>query len=826
VFCTKCGKEAREKAAFCSRCGATIPEAQSVSDTEFSQPKKHSGDPWYARCPVCKSGKLAQNWKRAMLGILKTEYFECTCGATLERNGDRWRLTKVRDQSAQAWTNYGNQSLTEEEWKDVADGRISDCEHRESDMKRPLDEIGKGDRPPEGNVGRHVMMQDQTTANDYFVTMRTMQEAISKHDFERAARLARENMRQVPGLVRAEKLSYGSFTIQSIPAFEVGGTLLALVGDDEGLAEMRGIVTSNRDLDAWVDTVEQHEENRRLFTAILEATQQNPGCRQTNMKSLLGIEDGRRVSTLIGWLDKAGKITREKQGSTYTIWLAGAVQAPEPPPQRNVRSHRTDQSPPRMREIDVTRIPYVPLPRSPSRWEEAQVRGAAADVSEPTHYFEVRDADRWEIETIEKIPLEEKPDTAFRQLHPLNSGLLMVDDIGKAEGLGQIPSAALRYGRTGELLAKRPLLHDIYRINVNPLGRGLIAMSRNCVVHAYDDALEAILETTLADAPEIRAIRKRFDIHDDELKNHIRCVALSRNGNCYLFTVVDEAWCVGRDGRGLWGVKLPIKDGWTRMAEPSKSFGTSEAINQALSFMGMSYPFTPEDMKKRYRVLAKQWHPDLNPGDPAATERMKALNRTMQLLTGISENALTAYTKVHYEQEISRSAFDAAGMKFTATASYVVGEIHAADWIYAASFAGCSDAIFLAGYSGRIVVVTESGEPIRVYDIGAVPRRIVDTGDYLYILTYTRLYILRDEALHTIIDTFDGGDLFVAQTGFGLLEKKRFRWFREDGAYLGSIVATDPIRRVYATSRGIAVETRTRRAFIRGAPPWWEEAAT
>lgn len=78
--------------------------------------------------------------------------------------------------------------------------------------------------------------------------------------------------------------------------------------------------------------------------------------------------------------------------------------------------------------------------------------------------------------------------------------------------------------------------------------------------------------------------------------------------------------------------------------------------------------------------------------------------------------------------------------------------------------------------------------------------------------------------LHTIIDTFDGGDLIVAQTRFGLLEKKRFRWFNENGTYLGSIVTKDPIQRVYAVPRGVTVETRTRRAFVRGAPAWWEEA--
>jgi hypothetical protein len=111
---------------------------------------------------------------------------------------------------------------------------------------------------------------------------------------------------------------------------------------------------------------------------------------------------------------------------------------------------------------------------------------------------------------------------------------------------------------------------------------------------------------------------------------------------------------------------------------------------------------------------------------------------------------------------------------------------------------------------------------VRAYDIGAVPRRIIDTGDYLYFLTDTRLYTLRGDSLVALIDTFESGDLIVAQTGFGLLEKKRFQWFHEDGSSLGAIVTKNPIRRVYYTPQGMVVETRQRRAIIGGVTTWWE----
>jgi hypothetical protein len=171
---------------------------------------------------------------------------------------------------------------------------------------------------------------------------------------------------------------------------------------------------------------------------------------------------------------------------------------------------------------------------------------------------------------------------------------------------------------------------------------------------------------------------------------------------------------------------------------------------------------------------------------------------------------------------MERTEFEAGGITFTMSIGMQVGEIHASDWIYAASFAANSDSVYLAGYSGRVVLVNENGEGVRVYDIGNVPRRIVDTGDYLYLLTDTRLYVLHDDALHALVDTFDGGDLVVAQTGLGLLEKKRLRWFQDDGRYLGSIVSKDPIRRVYSTGNTVVVESRQWRVVVQGVPGWWE----
>jgi hypothetical protein len=654
------------------------------------------------------------------------------------------------------------------------------------------------------------------------MTLGKLQEAISKRDYERAARLVLENMRQIAALVRSTQREYGSFDISSVPALQQGGTMLALIGDDEGLREMREIVRSIPELEAWCSAVDQHVEDRGLFAAILTAVEKNPGCLQTEVKELIGAEDGRRIANLISWLEKAGKISRTKKGRTYALALADSVHVTLPAPKREVRSHRSDRKVPRLREIDLQHLPYVPLPRAPLQWEEVHGGRLPEAVEDASDLFEIRDAGGWELLSVRKMPTHERPDPAFRQVHPIDTGLIMVDDLGKSEKFDAAPAAALRFGRAGNPVVDAPLHHDVYRIGVNALGRGLIAMSKDCVAHAYDDRLNLILETPLREAPEVRTLQERLGIGAEELKNHLRCVALAHDNSRYLFTGVDEAWCVAMEGHGLWGVKLPLKEGWARVAQTSESFGTSTEVMRALEVMNLTLPWTPEDIKRRYRELAKQWHPDLNPGNPRAEERMKMINGAAEILTGIDPMALPRYASATFVKDMSRQDFEVGAMKFTVSMGMQVSEVHAADWIYAANFAGCSHGVFLAGYSGRIVQMHGDGEPVRAYDIGAVPRRIIDTGDYLYFLTDTRLYVLRGDALHALVDTFTGGDLMVAQTGFGLVEKKRFRWFREDGTYLGAIVTKNPIRRVYYTPEGMVVETRQHRSIVGGVASWWE----
>jgi hypothetical protein len=130
------------------------------------------------------------------------------------------------------------------------------------------------------------------------------------------------------------------------------------------------------------------------------------------------------------------------------------------------------------------------------------------------------------------------------------------------------------------------------------------------------------------------------------------------------------------------------------------------------------------------------------------------------------------------------------------------------------AFGADANSTYLATYSGRVVLVDGHGTPKRSYEIGAVPKAIVDTGSFLYIQTDTRLYVIQGNKLHRLLDIYAGGDLIVSKDGFGLMEKKRFRWFSPDGHHLGSIVSKDPLRRVFWKDGGLVVETRQARARV------------
>ena len=71
------------------------------------------------------------------------------------------------------------------------------------------------------------------------------------------------------------------------------------------------------------------------------------------------------------------------------------------------------------------------------------------------------------------------------------------------------------------------------------------------------------------------------------------------------------------------------------------------AIGRALEELGLPRMVTAKEVKKRYRELARRYHPDRPGGDP---ERMQRIQRAYELLREYMENFRFRFD----EEEISR----------------------------------------------------------------------------------------------------------------------------------------------------------------------------
>jgi hypothetical protein len=371
-----------------------------------------------------------------------------------------------------------------------------------------------------------------------------------------------------------------------------------------------------------------------------------------------------------------------------------------------------------------------------------------------------------------------------------------------------------RIDRRGKVIGERGLHHDAYRTGT-AVGSNIAIMDSDGIVHVYDTQLKAIAEINLRDDPRVvdhfRTIETNYW---GEFKSQVRAVDAGPAAERYLFTLADEAWCCTIGGRALWGVVMPLKEGWKRVVKRSEHFGAPQEIESALRLFGLSLPVDPADIKRQYRKLAMAHHPDRHPGDQSATEKMKALNKAFEILTGVDPNTLDF-------EESDITYFARTGPDYVTQVGPIRLEVTITggapqDWVYAASFAS-DGGVYVATYSGKVILLSNEGRPEVVYDIGTCPSEIVNVGRHTYFVTRTRLYVVEEKTkLVAFLDVFQQGRLITSTFGFGLLSGKRFQWFTHAGEKVAEITARDPIRAIHAGDFGAVAMTRQHQVEVHG----------
>ena len=648
----------------------------------------------------------------------------------------------------------------------------------------------RGKAHPEPEISR--VADPSLPGQPYFTQLERLTSSISAKDYPAAAVAARASLPLLRSWLKDPRGDGQRLDIR-IPALSQGGTMMAVTGDRDGLSELRKLVQDFDRLEAYREEAEEHFVDLDLFNRIRDVIRSKPGVLQNRMNAELGTDDGRRVSRLVSYLEKSGEVRRAKSGKTYELYMAGVEMSEaaaetiytEPD---NPGSHRREGRAARPRELDPRRVSIVPLPPSPHAWERP------VDLPETQEAF-ADPQGAWSEIVVEPIAKDNRPDPAFRRHYSTRGGALSFDDLAKSDASLGAPGAVMFSNANGKPVAQAPLRRDPYHISVHPEGDGFALRSKSNVLTVYGGDLQVDFETDLERAPEVIANRERLGLAENEAHRALRCIALPPERDRYLFTHVDEAWCISRDGERLWGLRMPANEP-TRIRVGDAGFGTAAEINEALEVMGLEMPVTPDEIRKRYRQLARELHPDLNPGNE---ERMKAVNVASEQLTGLDS------------EQLDGSGGEGGGFEIVIS----FGPAAQADWIYAAAFSGTGETALLGTYAGRVVRVDRAGTPIEIYDVGSMPVRIIETEAFLYVMTTTRLYVLDGDSLVALEDCSPKCDLLVSEGMVLLVEGKGIRVFTEDGRLLGVALTKAPIRRAYVNEGELVIETRTQRGRFR-----------
>jgi hypothetical protein len=636
----------------------------------------------------------------------------------------------------------------------------------------------------------------------YFSQLQALQESISDRRYPDAATAARKSLPLIRNWLEDPR-GNGKRLSLNMPALTQGGTMLAITGDQNGLAMLHDLVSEFDHLEEYRADAEKHLAAIDLFDAIRKAVAAKPGILQNKMKSEVGAEDGRLVSNLISWLEKAGEITRAKNGKTYALYVDGVEMSAEDasavytePPCPG--SHQSRPQPGKPIELDLDKLTLVPLPPSPEAWTSQVTLPATSETFE--------DAEgAWRELTVEAIAPADRPDPAFRKHFTTRGGALSFDDLAKSEASLGAPGAVMFTSEQGGTPMIERLERPIYALNVHPEGQGFATRSKTNILTVYGADLKVDFETDLSATPEVAAGRRRLDLGGEggilwgEPHLALNCIALSPSRDRYLYTHVDEAWCIDRDGKRLWGVRMPERPVETyhqtfEVGGIGGHTGTALEIEEALEELELALPVTPDEIRQKYRGLVRQLHPDLNSGNE---ERMKAVNAAYEMLTGASHDDLQGEGRA---EDL---------LTFSATVTFTTGG--GPDRLQASTFSGSGNTVLLGTSQGRILRIDGSGKPIALYDVGTAPVRILETDRYLYIQTFTRLYVLEGDCLVGLQDCTTKCDLLVDEGLVLLVENKGVRVLTEAGRPLGVALTKAPIRRAGIEDGVLVVETRTHR---------------
>jgi hypothetical protein len=326
-----------------------------------------------------------------------------------------------------------------------------------------------------------------------------------------------------------------------------------------------------------------------------------------------------------------------------------------------------------------------------------------------------------------------------------------------------------------------------YRVGWHPSGRQFATLGEQTLsLIVYDLEGRRIRRVSLTDTV------------DD--KYHVRAVATSTFGD--LSTSAGHAYLTAPGGLRLWSARTPLMEGWERRMV-GQDPNVSAEQRRAAGVLNVAPSAQRDAVVAAYRAQARQHHPDLNPGDDAATARMQEINWAYEVLTG--ERAEDAFHEMEETyREMGRHSIEIEGAGSIEISFGMVGG--GEDWIYSASIDPFDGRVYLGCYSGRVFALDRNGQTLELLDAHMTVDGITPLAGSLLLRTATTMFAVADNRLVGEADVERKDSITYHSRGFVVHDKKTLELFDDRCVLQGIIESSETPRGFWRADDALVLE--------------------
>jgi hypothetical protein len=376
--------------------------------------------------------------------------------------------------------------------------------------------------------------------------------------------------------------------------------------------------------------------------------------------------------------------------------------------------------------------------------------------------------------------------------------------------------------RDGGLRVRREL-EELFRTTAHAEGTVLSDLGFYGALAVFDADIQPLWTVDTTGLPFVQQRAKTMRLDERDPFRRIKDADVSSDGSRALVGAMDQVWCITPTGKPLWGLQMPIKKNWLRV-DTAQAQVVPDRILEALNVLGLSFPASLEEVRKARNGLAGKWHPDLS-SNPQGEERMKAINDAYRVITGADPDDLQQepprsrfVDKDTYSKEEITVEVDGQKVGLSFEFSLSVGEAWAADWLANVRLSGDGTRAYAVTSSGTLFEISGAGSPVRAYELTGYRYGFQEAYGRLYLNMEDHILVLGDGKVLGRIPTAGKPQVMPSPDFLLVWAGNRADWLTPEGAPIGHITAKGPIRRVYPTPEGWAIETRQNRCILVGPP--------